>query len=190
MALELSGAIRSPRGTHGGQRWARGRARKDGADLYNWVRGGGEGFLAHQGNAVVVGSRYGRGTAGSGRRRATAVGQWRRAGSAVWPVCRHRVARPWTHRHRTQGLGSAALKLLDAGRPRRACTAGTTACRRGRARAARRRRTRRSGCFPIRLSTLWPNFTQIFATEMPQIIYTKVVDLLTLYNFYISRIGF
>jgi hypothetical protein len=25
---------------------------------------------------------------------------------------------------------------------------------------------------------------------MPQIIYTKVVDLLTLYNFYISRIGF
>jgi hypothetical protein len=74
----------------GGLGVARGRTAPT---FYNRARGGGECFLAHQGNVVVVGSRYGRGTTGSGWRRATAVGQWRRAGGAVWPVCRqHGVA--------------------------------------------------------------------------------------------------
>jgi hypothetical protein len=77
-------------------------------------------FLARQGNPVTVGSRHGRSTAGSGRRRATAMGQWRRAGGAVWPMCRRRVARPWARRRRSQGLGSATHGPLDAGRPRRA----------------------------------------------------------------------
>jgi hypothetical protein len=40
----------------------------------------------------------------------------------VWPVCRCHVSWPWTHRHRPQGLGSAALKPLDVGRPQRAST--------------------------------------------------------------------
>jgi hypothetical protein len=77
-------------------------------------------FLARQGNPVTVGSRHGRSTAGSGRRRATAMGQWRRTGGAVWPMCRRRVARPWARRRHAQGLGSAAHGPLDAGRPRRA----------------------------------------------------------------------
>jgi hypothetical protein len=77
-------------------------------------------FLTRQGNPVTVGSRHGRSTAGSGRRCATAMGQWRRAGDAVWPMCRHREARLWARRRRAQGLGSAAHGPLDAGRPRRA----------------------------------------------------------------------
>jgi hypothetical protein len=77
--------------------------RVEGGDrLYRRAQGGGECFLAHQGDAVMVGSRYGRGTTGSGRRRATAAGQWWRAGGAVWPVCRCHVAWPWTRRHHAQ----------------------------------------------------------------------------------------
>jgi hypothetical protein len=49
-------------------------------------------FLPGQGNHVTVGSRHGQSTAGSGRWRATAVGQWRREGGAVWPMCRRGVA--------------------------------------------------------------------------------------------------
>jgi hypothetical protein len=77
-------------------------------------------FLAHQGNPVAVGSRHGRSTAGSGRRRATAMGQWRRAGDAVWPMCRRCEAWLWARRRRAQGLGSAVHGPLDVGRPRRA----------------------------------------------------------------------
>jgi hypothetical protein len=63
---------------------------------------------------------------GRGRRRAGGDGQWRRVGGAVWPVLKHRVARPGTHRRHTQEPGSVALPPhgpLDAGRPRRAHTA-------------------------------------------------------------------
>jgi hypothetical protein len=170
-------------GIYGGRRRLGVHARGKGTTTFIGEHKAVGSFLAHQGNVVVVGSRYGRGTAGSGWRRATAVGQWRRAGGAVWPVCRRRVARPWTRRRRAQGLGSAALKPLDAGRPRRAWTAtydgGVDVAGRDVERAVRAR----SGAKTVWCSPVPTRNSPNFPTKVHKGLITKVVDLLTLYNF-------
>jgi hypothetical protein len=58
------------------------------------------------------------------------------------------------------------------------------ACRRGRARAARQCRAReRSGSGTMQSSTVWPDFSRVFAKKVIQSLYTKVVDPVLLYNF-------
>jgi hypothetical protein len=59
-------------------------------------------FLARQGNPIAVVSRHGRSTAGSGRRRATAMGQWRRASGGVWPRHARHVGRGYEARMAVQ----------------------------------------------------------------------------------------
>jgi hypothetical protein len=124
-------------GIHGGRRRARCSRAGEGTTAFIGERKAVGCFLARQGNPVAVGSRHGRSTAGSGRRRATAVGQWRPAGGAVWPTCKRRVARPWARRRRAHRLGSAAHGPLDTGWPRRADPAdrGAATATQARARA-------------------------------------------------------
>jgi hypothetical protein len=71
--------------------------------FYRRAQGGGECFLAHQGHAVVVGLRYGRGTARCGRRRATAVAN----GDARVAGCGRCVGATWL------GRGSADVAHRD-----------------------------------------------------------------------------
>jgi hypothetical protein len=110
----------------------------------------------------MVRSRYGLGTTGCGQRRVTAVGQWWRVGGGVWPVCRRHMAWPWTRRHRTQGLGSAAHRPLDVGWPRARGPAAKTV-----------------RCNPVQMR-ISPNFQ----TKVHKGLITKVVVHATSYNFY------
>jgi hypothetical protein len=55
------------------------------------------GVLVRQGNQAVVRAAAWPEYGGKGRRRAAAVGQWRRLGGAAWPARTHHVARPRTH---------------------------------------------------------------------------------------------
>jgi hypothetical protein len=60
---------------------------KKGGGFYGWLEAV-VAFLARQGCwGRGMGRLDGQGTMRCGRRRATAVGQWRRMGGAVWLVC-------------------------------------------------------------------------------------------------------
>jgi hypothetical protein len=108
-------------------------------------------------------------------------GQWRRvgghpAGGSVPCGTNHG---PTSVTHRNSQRGAWTYGHYGASACVYQCT---TACWRS-ARAMSRTCTC-SRCKTIRTSFIWPSFTQKISTKVLKHVYTKVVDLTTLYNFY------
>jgi hypothetical protein len=98
-----------------------------------------------------------------------------------------------------EGGGRAAQRLcachVETVGPRRLCRTHTCGVHGTGARAGRRQRTLcaaelRWVRLEIRFTVFQLSFTQNFETQVGQVLNSKVVDQLTLYNFYKGRIGF
>jgi hypothetical protein len=93
-----------PRSTYGGRLRLGVAQGRTVPTFYTRVRGGGVCYLRVKVTKSRYGPQHGRSTARCERRRATAVGQWRRAGGAAWPARKHHVAQLGTHKvaHRSR----------------------------------------------------------------------------------------
>jgi hypothetical protein len=143
-----------------------------------------ESLLAHQGEGRQYKARHGQwgGSDVRGRRPCTAV----RLLVGRRSVDARRVR---TGRARRWHGGSGSGAWTDGPNPTSACSpADHSAVAATPARQARALEHR--GTTPTLPSTIQASFSHIFPTEVVQVLNSKVVDHLTLYNFYESRIGF